>query len=122
MTEAIPDSRRHAGESASGPGLKAQAAEAIAAHYGIAILAMAAALAIRLALEPILVGDASYIFYMPAILIASAYGGWGPGILATVLGLFIGLFFVADSRAVSSADVVNSMIFVFVGVGASWRT
>ena len=31
-------------------------------------------------------GEASYLFFLPAILIASALGGWGPGLLATVLG------------------------------------
>ena len=89
--------------------------------YGVAILAIAVAAILRLGLELILVGSASYIFFMPAILIASAIGGWGPGLLATILGLALGLFFVADFRTVVGGDVVNAIIFAFVGVGTSWR-
>ena len=89
--------------------------------YGVAILAIAVAAILRLGLESILVGSASYIFFMPAILIASAIGGWGPGLLATILGLALGLFFVADFRTVIGGDVVNAIIFAFVGVGTSWR-
>ncbi len=89
--------------------------------YGVAILAIAVAAILRLGLESILVGSASYIFFMPAILIASAIGGWGPGLLATILGLALGLFFVADFRTVVGGDVVNAIIFAFVGVGTSWR-
>ena len=61
--------------------------------YGIAILAIALALGLKLALESELHGEASYLFFMPAILIASALGGWGPGLLATALGLILGLLF-----------------------------
>ena len=82
---------------------------------------MSLAVLIRLAFAPILAGSASYIFYMPAVLIASAYGGWGPGIFATMLGLLLGLFFVADFRVVSGADIVNAFVFALVGVGTSWR-
>jgi len=89
--------------------------------YGIAILAVAVAAVLRLGLESILIGSASYIFYMPAILIASALGGWGPGVLTTILGLFLGMFFVADFRTIVGADVVNAFVFAFVGVGVSWR-
>ena len=33
----------------------------------------------------------------------------------------MGLFFVADYRALTAADIVNAFVFVLVGVGASWR-
>ena len=90
-------------------------------RYGIAILAVALALALRLALASILTGEASYLFFLPAILIASALGGWGPGLLATVLGLMLGLFLVADFRAIAPADIVNAVAFTLVGAGAAWR-
>ena len=38
-------------------------------------------------------------FFVPAILVASVIGGKGPGILATILGLFLGVYFVAGSPA-----------------------
>ena len=40
------------------------------------------------------------MLFLPAVLIASALGGWGPGLLATALGLALGLFFVAETPSV----------------------
>jgi two-component system, LuxR family, sensor kinase FixL len=121
MAEALPHSRSYARERAPEPGLKVPAWRGLATQYGFAVLAIAAALAIRLGLESILAGSASYIFFMPAVLIASALGGWGPGIFATILGLVIGMFFVADVRVVAGADIVNAVVFALVGIGTSWR-
>ena len=70
---------------AAKPGLTVPAAgatwSAALRPYGIAFAAIAAALAVRLALESVLAGQASYLFFLPAVLIASAVGGWGPGSL-----------------------------------------
>ena len=102
-------------------GWKRAASHAAIAPYAIAVLAVAAALGVRLMLEPVLGGEASWLFFFPAILIASAFGGWAPGLLATALGSGVGLFLVADVRAISPADWVNATAFVLVGLGASWR-
>jgi two-component system, LuxR family, sensor kinase FixL len=93
----------------------------IAADYGLAALAIALALVLDLALEPILHGHAVYLFFMPAILLGSAMGGWGPGTFATVLGLLIGLLTIADFHALMPPDVVSAAAFALVGVAASWR-
>ncbi len=90
-------------------------------QYSIALIAIAAALVVRVVLAPVLNGEASYLFFFPAVLIASAFGGWRPGVFATIVGLLLGLFLVADFRDLSSADILNAVVFVFVGVGASWR-
>jgi two-component system, LuxR family, sensor kinase FixL len=90
-------------------------------QYGIAVIAIVVAAIARLALSSVLSGEASYLFFFPAVLIASAIGGWGPGVFATILGLLLGLFFISDNRALSGADIVNAIVFVLVGVGASWR-
>ena len=89
--------------------------------YGIAVWASAIAGGIRFSLDTILSGQASHIFFVPAILVASAVGGWGPGILATILGLFFGIYFVADCRTGLPGDIIDAFIFAAVGVGASWR-
>jgi two-component system sensor kinase FixL len=115
--EAMPHSKSYAAKAA----LDLSAPRRIVEQYGIAIIAIAVAFAVRVALASILNGEASYLFFLPAILIASAFGGWGPGLFATIVGLLLGLFFVADFRTVSSADVVNAIVFTLVGVGASWR-
>jgi two-component system sensor kinase FixL len=93
----------------------------ISTPYGVAVLAVAIAGGVRLSLEKILAGQASHIFFVPAILVASALGGWGPGILATILGLLGGVYFVAELRPVLPGDIINAFVFAAVGVGASWR-
>ena len=117
MAEAKPHFRSYTAKAA----FNLPVPRGIIAPYGIAIIAIAVALVLRLALASVLQGEASYLFFFPAILIASAFGGWGPGSLATILGLLLGLFFIADFRALSSADIVNAVVFAFVGIGASWR-
>jgi two-component system, LuxR family, sensor kinase FixL len=90
-------------------------------RYGIAVIGIALALGFRTALASVFEGAATYLFYVPAILVASALGGWRPGLFATILGLLLGLFFVADYRALTAADIIYTCVFVLVGVGASWR-
>ena len=93
----------------------------LAWQYGVAILAIAAGLGVKLIFAPVLGGEASYILFVPAVLIASALGGWGPGLMATALGLALGLFFVAETRQLATADVVHGFIFALVGFAVSWR-
>jgi two-component system sensor kinase FixL len=109
--------------SAAWGGLKSPALQGVAQRYGIAIVAFALALGLNFLLESLLLlrGDASYLIFLPAILIASAYSGWGPGLLATLMGLAFGLFFVVDFRSLTAADIVNAASFAVVGIGVSWR-
>jgi two-component system sensor kinase FixL len=44
-----------------------------------------------------------------------------PGLLATTLGLTLGLFFIADVRQLAAADVANGLVFGLVGFAVSWR-
>ena len=117
MTEAVPHPRSYAAKVA----LSISAPRSSIEQYGIALIAIALALVVRIALASVLEGTASYLFFVPAVLIASAFGGWGPGAFATILGLLLGLFLVADYRALVSADIVNAFVFALVGGGASWR-
>ena len=90
-------------------------------QYGIAILALVLAVGAKLALERVLSGDASYLFFVPAILIASALSGWTLGLLITAVSLAIGLCFIFDVRSPLAADYVNAVVFALVGIGVSWR-
>ena len=74
MTEALPHLRSSADQAALGV-----SARALVGHYGIAIVGIALALVLRIALASVLEGSASLLFFVPAILFASAFGGWGPG-------------------------------------------
>src|SRR3974377_1829712 len=89
--------------------------------YGVAFLAIAIGLGLKLVFASVLSGEASYILFIPAVLIGSALGGVGPGLLATALGLAFGLFFVADARQLAAADFANGLIFALVGFAVSWR-
>src|SRR5215469_8449454 len=93
----------------------------IAWQYGVVIVAIAVGVGVKLAFDSVLRGEASYVLFVPAVLIASALGGWGPGLLATALGAALGLFFVAQTRQLGAADAVNGLVFALVGFAVSWR-
>jgi len=95
--------------------LRLSAPRSLVEQYSIAVIAIAVALALRLGLSPVLGGQASYLFFFPAILIASAFGGWGPGIVATILGLLLALFLITDARVLTAADMINATVFALVG-------
>ena len=87
--------------------------------YLLALLAVAIMFAVRLVLGLWLKVEAPYIFFIPAVMLASLLGGLWPGMLATALGLLLGLFFVdnadvADQETI--ATVAEGAIFAFVGV------
>jgi len=89
--------------------------------YAIAAAAVAAAAVLRYGFEALLGGQAGYLFFIPAVLIGSAMGGWGPGIFATVLGMLAGVFFVADFGSFTPGNQLDVVVFALVGIGASWR-
>ncbi len=52
----------------------------------LAVVAVGAALAMRTALEPLITSNVPFLLLFAAVMAAAAYGGLGPGLLATVLG------------------------------------
>ncbi len=70
----------------------------VAMRYGIAVLAVLIAFAIRYAIYGDLQNRLVFVFFVPAAMVAVWYGGIGPGILATVLGLLLGDYFFMMSR------------------------
>ncbi len=89
--------------------------------FAIAIVAVALGLAIRVVLASVLQGEASYLLFLPAVLIASALGGWKPGLFATALSILVGLVLIRESGALTAGDIADSVIFLLVGIGVSWR-
>ena len=87
--------------------------------YGIAIGAVVLAYAARALFEPILLREAPYLFFVPAIVVAAGIGGLGPGVLATALSLALS-FAVAGLPATTPADIVNASFFVMIGLGVAW--
>jgi len=67
-------------------------------RYGVAVLAVLAAFTIRYLIYGDFQNRLVFTFFVPAAVIAVWYGGIGPGIVATVLGLLLGDYFFMMSR------------------------
>lgn len=65
-------------------------------RYGAAVIATLAALVIRMALDPVLGEEAPYLPFTLAVIVSSRFGGRGPGLLATGLGLLSIWYFVLE--------------------------
>ena len=86
--------------------------------YAIGFVAVAATLALRLAFDPFVEG-ALFILFVPALLVAAALGGFGPGLFGCVLCL-VGTYFFRTWSVASLSDLVNVAAFAVIGLGISW--
>src|ERR1043165_5073837 len=67
--------------------------------YGVAVLATAVSLLLRLPLVPWLGYHAELMTFFPAVIVSAYLGGLGPGLVATVLGAAAGDFFFIEPRS-----------------------
>ena len=67
-------------------------------RYGVAVLAVLAAFLIRYWIYGDFQNRLVFTFFVPAAVVAVWYGGIGPGIIATALGLLMGDYFFMMSR------------------------
>jgi two-component system, LuxR family, sensor kinase FixL len=88
-----------------------------ASNYLIAIAAVAVAFAIRVALDSVLEEQALFLFFVPAVLIASVVGGFGPGFAATAISYFLGLSLFDQIWPPTTAVHLNAITFAVIGVG-----
>ncbi len=58
-----------------------------------------------------------YLFLIPALLVISAVGGFGPGVLATCLTMAVELWFESHP---ARGDIVNAAAFFAIGIGMAW--
>ena len=85
--------------------------------YALAITLLATVVAARILL-PAEIGTAPvYLFLIPALLVISAVGGFGPGVLATCLTMAAEIRF---GGAATRADIVNAAAFFAIGIGMAW--
>ncbi len=70
----------------------------IVMRYGVAVLAVIVAFAIRYLIYGDLQNRLVFTFFVPAAMVAAWYGGVGPGVLATVLGLLLADYFFLPPR------------------------
>jgi two-component system, LuxR family, sensor kinase FixL len=90
------------------------------ACYAVAPAAVALAFGARVLLAPALGHEATFLFFVPAVLAASGVGGIGPGLLAVALGLVLGFFFVASPGSPTPAELVGGIAFAVIGGGMAW--
>jgi signal transduction histidine kinase len=64
------------------------------ARYGVAVLVVAVAVLLRLALTSVVPLRSPFLLLFAAIMVSAAYGGLGPGVLATVLAALASDLFV----------------------------
>jgi signal transduction histidine kinase len=90
------------------------------AGYLIAIAATTAAVLLRQAMEPWLGLDAPLLAFVLAVMVAAAYGGLWPGMLATTLGVLAGsVLFLAPTGSypiVAAKGQVQAALFVLIGM------
>ena len=93
-------------------------------RYGFALLVTAAAVACRAALSSLFGTDLPLILFFPTVTLCAWYGGFGPGLLATVLGALLALFLnVEPFRAINLSnprEVMGLVLFLPCCAFISW--
>ena len=89
--------------------------------YAGAVLAVVAATVLTALLEPWM-GASVSLFYFPAVLLASIYGGYGPGLVATLASVVsLGYFFIepAHSFEIGVDDGIRLTVFAVVALATA---
>src|SRR6185436_16051721 len=63
------------------------------ARYGLAALCLAIAFGIRSSLTRWIIDYDPFMFFAPAVFVATWFGGWGPGVAALIAGILVGDYF-----------------------------
>ena len=89
-----------------------------------AALALAAGMAVRFGLDPYLGQRATFLFAVPAVVLAAALSGLWPGLFATFLGAGAGLAIDWTTGGVASGNLIAAFVFLLVGAavttGGEW--
>lgn len=86
-------------------------------RYAVAVLAVLAALSVRLVIYGDLQSRLTFTFFVPAAIVAVWFGGLGPGVVATLLGVICGEFFFIFARgSVLPLGIRESMSLAAFGV------
>ena len=70
-------------------------------------------------LHPWLENCGSFLIFIPAVLFAAGFGGLGPGLLATALGVALSILLMGSGN-VSQPALLEAVIFALVGGSISW--
>ncbi|MGZ5835997.1 MAG: PAS domain S-box protein, partial [Xanthobacteraceae bacterium] len=103
-------------QRAGSPGRPPSTYMAILLTYGFALVLVGAAFAVRELLSGALQREQPYLFFIPAVLVASGVGGFGPGFLATIASIALaGAFF--DAPNTDASQAISAVAFGTIGAG-----
>ena len=90
--------------------------------YVLSIGAPFILLLLRFSLQPVLKDTGPFLFFAPAVMISAWYGGFGPGMVATVLGAALGDYFFVGPLGFDfdSLSIARMIVFLLVGTQISW--
>lgn len=88
-------------------------------RYGIAAIAVALAIVVRLFLLDFIGYNAIFIVFVPAIIVATISGGFGPGMLGVVLSL-AAAYLIGPLDLQLTQNVVSFGLFAIIGVSIAW--
>lgn len=88
-------------------------------HYGVAIAAVVASALLAWGLYPWLQGRASFLIFIPGVVVAAGFGGAGPGLLATTIFAVLGLALKGKGNLPPTV-ALETVVFSMVGLGISW--
>lgn len=95
-----------------------------AAACTLALAAVIAGVALRWGLDPVLGQRATFIFFVPAVVLAAALAGFWPGLFAAALGVVAGLGMDAVTGGLDPGNFVGAGAFLLVGgavaTGGEW--
>jgi two-component system, LuxR family, sensor kinase FixL len=90
----------------------------------LAVVAVALAAALRWRLDPVLGQEATFIFFVPAVVLAAAVAGLWPGLFATLLGAGAGLLIDRSAGGLGTGNFIAAAAFVAAGaavtIGGEW--
>lgn len=89
-------------------------------RHGVAPASVSIAFAARALLAPILHEESAYLLFVPAVLIAAGIGGLLSGVVATVLSLVLGCFFLTGFPAITLAEATSAAVFAVIGFSLAW--
>jgi two-component system, LuxR family, sensor kinase FixL len=90
----------------------------------LATVAVALAAALRWRLDAVLGQEATFIFFIPAVVVAAAVGGLWPGLFATLVGIATGLLIDRVAGGLDTGNFIAAAAFAAAGAavttGGEW--
>jgi two-component system CheB/CheR fusion protein len=100
-----------------------QSTRSLVVRYGLVPPVVVAAVVGTLLLERTLGPEAPFLVLLPTTILIAWYGGFGPGLLATIASALAAIYFLLPPRfswlVQSPAERAEAVVFVVVGVGVS---